>query len=49
MFELGIRNGRDSVGEKWVKVEMLKIKVEEEKGKYEKVVSVIRVMILNNM
>lgn len=49
MPESGTRNGRDPVGEKRAKVEMLKTKAEEEKGKHEKAVSVTRAMTLNNM
>ncbi|KAK9230877.1 hypothetical protein WN943_021108 [Citrus x changshan-huyou] len=41
--------GKDPVGEKRVKVEMLRTKAEEEKTKHEKSVSVTRAMTLNNL
>lgn len=43
------RKGRDPVGEKRAKVDMLKVKAEEEKAKHEKAVSITRAMTLNNM
>lgn len=43
------RKGRDPVGEKRTKVNLLKVKAEEEKAKHEKAVSVTRAMTLNNM
>uniref|UniRef100_A0A803MHP4 DUF632 domain-containing protein n=1 Tax=Chenopodium quinoa TaxID=63459 RepID=A0A803MHP4_CHEQI len=43
------RKGRNPVGEKRAKVDMLKAKAEEEKAKHEKAVSVSRAMTLNNM
>ncbi|XP_057543869.1 protein ALTERED PHOSPHATE STARVATION RESPONSE 1-like [Amaranthus tricolor] len=43
------RKGRDPVGEKRAKVEMLKVKAEEEKAKHAKAVSVTRAMTLSNM
>lgn len=45
----GTRNGRNPVGEKRAKVEMLKNKAEEEKSKHEKAISMTRAMTLNNM
>lgn len=43
------RKGGDPVGEKRAKVDMLKVKAEEEKAKHEKSVSATRAMTLNNM
>ncbi|KAH9622195.1 hypothetical protein KSS87_007964 [Heliosperma pusillum] len=45
----GTRNGKDPVGEKRAKVDMLKNKAEEEKAKHEKAVGVTRAMTLNNI
>ncbi|XP_074308574.1 protein ALTERED PHOSPHATE STARVATION RESPONSE 1-like [Silene latifolia] len=45
----GTRNGKDPVGDKRAKVDMLKNKAEEEKAKHEKAVGVTRAMTLNNI
>lgn len=43
------RNNRDPIGEKRLKVEILRRKAEEEKNKYEKAVCVTRAMTINNL
>ncbi|KAM0067797.1 hypothetical protein Hdeb2414_s0002g00065521 [Helianthus debilis subsp. tardiflorus] len=42
-------NGKDQVGDKRAKVESLRAKTEEERGKYEKTIKVTRAMTLSNL
>ncbi|KAF5798565.1 putative nitrate regulatory gene2 protein [Helianthus annuus] len=42
-------NGKDHVGDKRAKVESLRAKTEEERGKYEKTIKVTRAMTLSNL
>lgn len=45
----GPSNGKDQVGDKRAKVESLRAKTEEERGKYEKSIRVTRAMTLSNL
>ncbi|KAL7615434.1 protein ALTERED PHOSPHATE STARVATION RESPONSE 1 [Lactuca sativa] len=45
----GSSNGKDPVGDKRAKVEMLRAKTEEERGKFEKLIGVTRAMTLSNL
>lgn len=45
----GSSNGKDPVGDKRAKVEILRARTEEERGKYEKSIGVTRAMTLSNL